>query len=213
MSTNLVGRLRRQSEVLGTSVLSVCAMIPLKFFNKNEKEQFIKQLNEQFGIKDVPFSLAKLGRERIIVFSGDISEKEILGLDRFARIEGIGLYFAKIDEKTQDLRLSIEGVQLMKEQITKNIFELDEKQAEQWMMGQELLLEDIKKSREISRVQINSPLGGRVGSTSEIEIEKGFFIMKFKNDFLGTGKISAEKISNFIPKSRRLKYKEIKVEE
>lgn len=161
-------------------------MIPLKFFNKQEKEKFIRKLNEQFGIKEIPFSIAKLGKERIIVFSGDISEKDILELDKFARIEGIGLYFAKIDENTQDLRLSIEGAQLVAEQITKNIFELDEKQAEQWMMGQEL----------------NITTG-----------KKGFFIMKFKDDFLGTGKISAEKISNFIPKSRRLKYKEEKFNE
>ncbi len=165
-------------------------MIPLKFFNKSEKAKLLNQLNEQFGIKEIPWEIAKLGKERIVAFSGDISEKEILELDRFARIEGLGVYFAKIDEKTRDLRLSIEGVQLVQEQITKNIFELDEKQAEQWMMGQEILLTDIK----------NFPKGwaGR----------KGFFIMKYKDDFLGTGKISAEKISNFIPKSRRLKYKE-----
>jgi NOL1/NOP2/fmu family ribosome biogenesis protein len=161
-------------------------MIPIRFFNKNEKERLLNQLKEQFGIEEIPWEIAKLGKERIIVFSGDISEKEIFELDRIARIEGIGLYFAKIDEKTKDLRLSIEGVQLVQNQITKNIFELDEKQAEQWMMGQDLNI---------------------------ITGKKGFFIMKYKNDFLGTGKISAEKISNFIPKSRRLKYKENKIEE
>lgn len=161
-------------------------MIPLKLFNKQEKEKFIRKLNEQFGITEIPWEIAKLGKERIIVFSGNISEKEIQNIDRISRIEGIGLYFAKIDEKTQDIRLSIEGVQLVQNQITKNIFELDEKLAEQWMMGQDL----------------NIATG-----------KKGFFIMKYKNDFLGTGKISAEKISNFIPKSRRLKYKETKIEE
>jgi NOL1/NOP2/fmu family ribosome biogenesis protein len=156
-------------------------MIPLKFLNQTEKEKFVNQLNEQFGIKEIPWKIAKFGKERIILFSGDISEKEIFKLDEFSRLEGVGLYFAKIDEKTNDLRLSIEGVQLLQDQITKNIFELNEKQAEQWMMGQEL----------------NITTG-----------KKGFFIMKFKDDFLGTGKISENKISNFIPKSRRLKYKE-----
>lgn len=160
-------------------------MIPLRLFNEREKEKIVKQLNEQFGIKEIPWIMGKLGKERIILFSGDCSEKEIMKMDEFARLEGVGLYFAKIDEKTQDLRLSIEGTQLLKNQITKNIFELDEKQAEQWMMGQEL----------------NITTG-----------KKGFFIIKFKDDFLGTGKISAEKISNFIPKSRRLKYKENKIE-
>lgn len=160
-------------------------MIPLKFLNKQEKERFVSQLREQFGIKDIPYNIARFGKERIMIFSGDVSEKEIFNLDRIARIEGLGVYFAKIDEKTQDIRLSIEGVHLLQGQITKNIFELDEKQAEQWMMGQEL----------------NIATG-----------KKGFFIMKFKDDFLGTGKISTEKISNFIPKSRRLKYKETKIE-
>ena len=59
--------------------------------------------------------------------------------------------------------------------------EFNEKQAEEWMMGQDL----------------NITTG-----------KKGFFVIKFKEDFLGTGKISENKISNFIPKSRRLKFKE-----
>ena len=161
-------------------------MIPLKFLNKSEKEKIVRQLNEQFGIKEIPWEIAKLGKERIILFSGKVSEKEIQILDRFARIEGIGVYFAKNDEKTNDLRLSIEGTQLLKSQITKNILELNEKQAEEWMMGQDL----------------NITTG-----------KKGFYIIKFKDDFLGTGKISENKISNFIPKSRRLKYKENKTEQ
>ena len=153
-------------------------MIPLKFFSEREKENLLRQLNQQFGIKDVPFSLARLGKERIIIFSGDISGREVLNLDRIAHIEGIGLYFAK--EQIDGIRLSIEGSQLLKDQITKNIFNLDSKQAEQWMMGQEL---NIKTNK------------------------KGFFVVKFNDDFLGTGKVSENRITNFVPKSRRLKIK------
>ncbi|MCK9595721.1 hypothetical protein M0R19_00865 [Candidatus Pacearchaeota archaeon] len=160
-------------------------VIPFKILNQQEKEKFIRKLDEQFGIKEIPWKIARLGKERIIIFSGNISDKELQIIDMFGRIEGIGLYFAKIDEHTGDIRLSIEGSQLLQNQIKKNIFELDEKQAEQWMMGQEL----------------NITTG-----------KKGFFIMKFKNDFLGTGKISESKISNFVPKPRRLKYKEEKIE-
>jgi NOL1/NOP2/fmu family ribosome biogenesis protein len=159
--------------------------IPLKFYNKQEKEKLVQQLNNQFGIEKLPWEVAKLGKERIILFSGDMSEKDLIKFDYLARIEGVGLYFAKIDEHTKDIRLSIEGANLLKDQITKNIFEMDEKQAEQWMLGQEL----------------NITTG-----------KKGFFIMKFKEDVLGTGKISENKISNFVPKSRRLKYKETKIE-
>jgi len=154
-------------------------MIPLRFFNETEKEKMLKQLKQQFGIRELPFELARLGKERIVVFSGNISGREILNLDEIAHIEGIGLYFAK--EQADGIRLSIEGSQLLKSQITKNIFELDEKQSEQWMMGQEISVKTDKK---------------------------GFFVMKFKNDFLGTGKISENRITNFVPKQRRLKNKE-----
>ncbi len=157
-------------------------MIPIKFFKEREKERILKLLKQQFGINEIPWTLAQLGKERIIVFSGELSDREILNIDEVAHIEGVGLYFAK--EQMDGIRLSIEGAQLLKDQITKNIFELDDKQAEEWMMGQDL---NIKSE------------------------DRGFFIMKYKDDFLGTGKISAEKISNFIPKSRRLKYKEIKI--
>ncbi len=155
-------------------------MIPLKFSNEQEKEKILRQLKYQFGISEIPWTLARLGKERIIVFSGDISGRDVLNLDRVAHIEGIGLYFAK--EQMDGIRLSIEGSQLLSNQITKNIFELDEKQAEQWMMG-----------REIS-VKID---------------KKGFFIIKYKDDFLGTGKVSENRITNFVPKARRLKSKEI----
>jgi NOL1/NOP2/fmu family ribosome biogenesis protein len=154
-------------------------MIPIKFLNEREKERIIRILNQQFGIKDVPFSLVKLGKERIIVFSGEISEREILDIDEVAHIEGIGLYFAK--EEMDGIRLSIEGSQLLKNQITKNIFNLDSKQAEQWMLGQEINIDTDKK---------------------------GFFVMKYKEDMLGTGKISNNRITNFVPKPRRLKNRE-----
>ena len=160
-------------------------MIPLKFFTKKEKEKLLQQLEKQFGITEIPWKIAHLGKERIILFSGNLSENELFLIDNIARIEGVGIYFAKIDERTRDIRLSIEGTQLLKEQITKNIFELTKEQAEQWMLGQEL----------------NIATG-----------KKGFLIMKFGNEFLGTGKASENKIGNFVPKSRRLKYKENKIE-
>jgi len=158
--------------------------IPIKFLSNQEKEKLLRQLNSQFGIKELPWIVGKLGKERIILFSGDLSEKEILRMDEFGRVEGVGLYFAK--EMPDGIRLSIEGTQLLKDQINKNIFELNEKQSEEWMLGQEI------------PVQIK---------------EKGFMIMKFKDDFLGTGKASEGRITNFVPKPRRLKFKEAKVQE
>ena len=88
----------------------------------------------------------------------------------------MGVYLGKIEE--YGIRLSIEGSQILKKEISKNFVELNYEETQTWMMGHEV----IKKT----------------GIT-------GFVIIKYKEDLLGTGKASIEKITNFIPKSRRLK--------
>jgi NOL1/NOP2/fmu family ribosome biogenesis protein len=151
----------------------------LKIFSKKETQEIEKKLQEQFGIENIPGILIKRGEERIFLFQGSFNEEEIKKLEKEIPIERIGVYFAK--EQNDQIRLSIEGVNLLKEQIKKNIFELDDEQAERWMLGQELPIKTGKRD---------------------------FLIMKNKEYFLGCGKASEEKIGNFIPKNRRLKYKE-----
>ena len=151
----------------------------LKILNQREKAEIEKKLQEQFGINHVPGMIVMRGQERLFLFSGSFTEKDIKNLEKCTFIERMGVYFAKIVDDS--LRLSIEGSQILKEQIDKNIFELDERQAEEWMKGHELL--------------INSGF-------------HGFLIMKYGEDFLGTGKASEEKIGNFIPKNRRLREKQ-----
>ena len=155
-------------------------MNPLKIFNKKEKQEIELKLNEQFGIKEIPGEIIMKGKEKLFLFSGSFNKRQIKILEGLTIIERIGVYLAKIDERTKDIRLSIEGVQILKDQIKKNVFEIPEELVEQWMKGQEL---NIKTNK------------------------KGFLIMKYKDDFLGSGKASEEKIGNFIPKVRRLKEK------
>ena len=154
-------------------------MNPIKILNWHEKKEIEEKLNEQFGIDEVPGKIVVHGKERLFLYSGSMDEKEIKKLEEATFIERIGIYFAKIEEN-KDTRLSIEGTQILKEQIKKNVFELDKNLMEQWMKGSEL---NIKTGM------------------------KGFVVMKYKNDFIGSGKASEEKISNFIPKNRRLKEK------
>lgn len=148
----------------------------LKILNGYEKHEIERKLDEQFGIKYVPGLIIKRGEERLFLFSGNLSEEGIRALEKCTFIERIGIYFAKIIRN--NIRLSIEGSQILKDQIKKNIFILDSKQAEEWMKGHELLI--------------------KTGI-------RGFLIVKYKEDFLGTGKASEEKIGNFIPKNRRLR--------
>ena len=155
-------------------------MNKLKILNKNEKEEIIERLNKQFGIEKVEGIILKRGTERLFLYNGNLSAKQIEKLEKAVTIERVGVYFAKLIPGENKIRLSIEGTQLLKNQIKKNIFELKDEQVEQWMKGQELNI----------RVE-----------------QQGFLVIKYKENFLGCGKASAEKISNFIPKSRRLKEK------
>jgi len=227
----------------------------LKILTEKEKREIVQKLNKQFGIKEVPGIITMHGKERLFLFQGDLNEKEIKELEQNVPIERVGIYFAKLIGN--EIKLSIDGVQVLKDQITKNILEINEKQAEQWMMGRELLFDNVfekedngigennlnknskdkinnekadKKSFSINKLNNSdeqseeqiwvdehlresaSPTKTSVGASwagSRFPGKKphGFVIIKFKDDFLGTGKASEQKITNFIPKNRRLKEK------
>lgn len=152
---------------------------PLKIFSNKEKQEIEKKLELQFGIKKISGIITMRGQERLFLYQGNLTTTQIKDLE-FSRIgmERVGVYFAKV--VGDKIRLSIEGIHLFKDQITKNIFELNKKQSEQFMRGEEL---DIQTGKN------------------------DFLIMKYKNDFIGTGKASEKKITNFIPKNRRVKNK------
>jgi len=108
----------------------------LKIFNAKEKQKIIDKLSSQFGIKKVDGYLIMRGADRIFLFQGDLNPKEITDLESFVPIERIGIYFAK--EVGDGIRISIDGIHLLKNQINKNIFELNDSQAFDWMHGREL---------------------------------------------------------------------------
>ena len=147
--------------------------------NSKEKKEIEKSLKEQFGIDKVDGLILRRGEERLFLFQGEFTAEDIRNLEQKIFIERIGIYFARIIEGK--VKLSIEGTQILKDQIKKNIFEIEgETQLENWMKGQDLPIKTGKRD---------------------------FLVVKHKNDFLGCGKASEEKIGNFIPKSRRLREK------
>ncbi len=154
----------------------------IQVLNQKQIQEVHRSLREQFGIDKIPGRIMKLGEEKLFLFTGDAADEEIKKLENIVPVERLGVYFAKIIR--EDVKLSIEGSQILKEQVKKNIFELDDEQAEKWMMGQELNLKSGKK---------------------------GFVVMKYEDNFLGCGKASEEKISNFVPKMRRLKNREVRI--
>lgn len=156
----------------------------IHILSTQEIHEILSKLNIQFGIKEIPGKLIKIGRERIFLFNGDFSEEQIKNLEKIAFIEKIGIYIGAIFMPTNEIRLSIEGTQIFKNQITKNLFEINIEQLENWMQGEEL--------------NIQTGL-------------KGIIAIKYKDNFLGCGKASEIKIGNFIPKSRRLRSKSVVV--
>ena len=153
----------------------------LKIFNEEEKKKLVETLNSQFGIKSIQGIVTMRGKERLFLYKGSLTEKQIKNLEQDIPIERVGVYFAKL-MPGEGIRLSIEGSQILASQINKNTFELSDKEAEEWMYGRDILLEDLKKKPK-----------------------QGLLIMTHKGDFLGTGKVSENKIGNYVPKNRRLK--------
>lgn len=152
----------------------------LKLLKGKEKKEILEKLEEQFGIKKIEGTIFMRGKERIFLFQGSLSEEKIRELEEISFVERVGVYLGKIEE--YGIRLSIEGSQILKNEITKNIVKLNKNEMEKWMMGHEVEKENLST---------------------------GFVIIEYEGEMLGTGKASKEKITNFIPKSRRLKDKTI----
>ena len=143
----------------------------LKLLSNKEKKLLLKRLEEQFGFSEkLDYSFFINQDKKIFIFN---KNAEI----NFSKIKAnsLGLYFANIEK---EIRLTIEGSQIIGSKSKKNILDVDEKQLHDWIRG-----EDIKTDKEF----------------------EGFVLVKNKNDFYGTGKYKEGKILNFVPKERRLK--------
>ena len=147
----------------------------MKVLKSSQKKKILKQLNEQFGIIELPYLLLQFGKEKLRAYSGKLSVEELNKLDNHLRIETIGLYFAK--QQIDGIRLTLDGIQLFKNQITKTILNLDDKQADNWLKGNDL----------------------------DIQSDKAFKILQHNNEFIGCGKSTGERITNSMPKERRVK--------
>ena len=148
--------------------------LELKILNRKKIKEILALIKKQWEA-DFRTELAFLMNTQNKIF---LVNKEVFNINlEKLRINSIGLYFGEL--KNNELRLSIEGSQLIGKSAKQNIIELNKKQAMQWLKGEDV---DIKGNY------------------------LGFVILKYENDFLGTGKYKDEKVLNFVSKSRRFKY-------
>ncbi|HLC96113.1 MAG TPA: hypothetical protein VJH97_02225 [Candidatus Nanoarchaeia archaeon] len=147
-------------------------MQKLKILNKKELRTFFDILEKIFGYTgklDFVFLLSEKNKVYLV-------NKEIEGINlQKLRVNSYGMYIAEWRE--HEVRLSIEGSQLVGPFCSKNVLEVDTKTAREWLKGV-----DIDYNGEL----------------------EGFVIIKNGDDHLGSGRVVPGKILNYVSKVRRL---------
>jgi NOL1/NOP2/fmu family ribosome biogenesis protein len=157
----------------------------IQILDRAKKKKFIAGLSN-LGIGKISELLIRSGKERIRAYSGDLSNEQIMEIWRLLPIEGIGLYAGKdIVNRSgvREVRLSLDGMHLWKEQLTERVLELTKEQEDDWFAGKNIELDE-----------------GQFGS-------EGFVSVKSGNDFVGMGKVGdkGKTLFSFLPKERRRK--------
>ncbi|MFH1398629.1 MAG: hypothetical protein ABIG95_00785 [Candidatus Woesearchaeota archaeon] len=144
-----------------------------KIMNSKEVKQIKKLILEQWGaeIDLATFAVLKNNRDKIFLISRHLEKVDYDEL----RINNLGLYLGTVEKG--ELRLSIEGSQLIGPKAQKNVVELPMDQIRLWFRGEDIMVNHDSSS---------------------------FVILKHDRDFLGSGKIAQGKLHNYIPKARRV---------
>lgn len=101
----------------------------MRLLTSAERRYLAKMLKDQYGVEDAfdDLVLIRTGQGRIRAATKEAYEVAC----KLRRVQQVGLYVAKIVKS--DVILSIEGSQLLGAAITRNIIELSEEEAEEWM--------------------------------------------------------------------------------
>jgi NOL1/NOP2/fmu family ribosome biogenesis protein len=159
----------------------------IQVMDNPKKKKFIATVSD-FGIKKINGTLVRSGKDKVRVFTGDISREEIYDLLHTLPVEVVGLYLGKdfINRNgVHEVRLSVDGLLMLKDQVVNKILYLDSEQEKVWFLGEE---QDLNEEQKI-----------------EFK-EGGFAVVKSKDsdDILGMGKVSSEGVLfNYLPKERR----------
>ncbi len=144
----------------------------LTVLNSKERKNIFRMLKEQFDSdfgEEYEFFINP--RNRIFIISKDFSKIDVKEL----RVNSLGLYLGELYH--EELRLSVDGAQIVGKNAKKNIIELNDEDSERWMKG-----EDFDVDSDLS----------------------GFVIVKNGSDIMGCGKIANKRLYNYVPKERRV---------
>jgi NOL1/NOP2/fmu family ribosome biogenesis protein len=170
--------IRLQNSEADTWFLSekIRKMEKINIFNSKDKKQFLKELNTQYGIEELPdyVYFTKEDKEKVY-----ISNKEIFNFDlEEIKTRTIGLY---VGTKMKDgFRFSIEGSQIFGKLAKKNIFEIGEAVRNVWITGVDIECFDER-------------------------FQNQYVIVKCNDDFFASGKVKNNLLINYISKTRKVK--------
>lgn len=163
----------------------------IQIMDRAKKKKFIAGL-EDLGMKKITQMLVKSGKERVRAFSGDMNKDELYDFWRLLPIEGVGLYVGKdmVNRNgVREIRLSLDGMHVWKDQLTEKNLILTPEQEEEWFKGVNIELNEEQKSK--------------------FDGVKGFVAVKSSDskDFVGNGKLGNDSTTlfGFLPKERRRK--------
>ena len=148
-------------------------MQQLKILNSKERKRIEKIINSQFDC-DFKFNYEVFmnTKNKLFILNKDVS---LINLDEL-RVNSLGMYFGIVYNE-KEIRLSIEGSEIIGPLAKKNVLELNDKDSKKWMSGEDFEVES----------ELNS-----------------FVIIKNNNDYLGCGRISNKKLFNYVQKERRV---------
>lgn len=144
-----------------------------RILNSKEIKNINKELEDRFGV-NLPKENVYLmnDKDRLYISTRMIEEIDV----RNIRVNSYGIYIMTI--LGSNMRLSIEGSQILGPDATKNVIVLDDDDADLWMKGR-----DLGCSKGIHGI---------------------FIIRNEKGDFMGSGSAKEGKLLNYVPKERRI---------
>ncbi|HII72650.1 TPA: hypothetical protein HA265_07885 [Candidatus Woesearchaeota archaeon] len=146
----------------------------LHILNAREKKPILKAISDQWGVDFRPEVMLMSNKNKVYITTPELNQVEW----HKYKVDGVGLYIARMEN---EVRLSIEGAQLIGPLAKKNVVTVTDEETRTWFRGEDIAVED-----------------------DRLKGLSGYVILRNKDDFLGSGKVSGGKILNFVPKGRRI---------
>lgn len=183
-------------------------MTPINFLTTKELKPILAYINEQWGYdKKLDYAFILTDKERIYIINRAVDNIDFSKL----RINSLGLYFGEY--RNEELRLSIEGSQIIGPAATKNVVELNSDEKKKWLQGIDLdKSHDFHQGASREAINVMEIVRSQEAPSRTVSDRRflrecsntGFVIIKSGNDFFGCGKCKEGRVLNFVPKARRI---------